>query len=314
MGKDNVEITDRVDACVTPAGASGRPAMPCLVHVSDTLADTAYRLSSDKECTIGRAPENDVCIRDQIVSQRHARVVMGPAGEAFVEDLRSTNGTYVNGKKVARQVLRDGDKIHIGPRHVLEFCYRVNAAPGGGGDADANRDALTGVYARKYLLMRIDEDFAHARRQRENLALLLFDVDSFDEIRQMHGSAAGDMVLREVAKVVSAVLRREDIFARYDDHTFAVLLRNQEEAAVVALAQRIGRAVKYHAFSKEGKKVRVTVSLGIGSLTRNMKNAMDLIGDVQDFLGKARRAGRDTINGSQSIRAIFRQMANRHVA
>lgn len=58
----------------------------------------------------------------------------------------------------------------------------------------------------------------------------------------------------------------------------------------------------------------MTVRLGIGSLTRNMKNAMDLINDVQAFLDKARRAGHDTINGSHSIRTIFRQMANRHAA
>ena len=314
MGKDNAEKTDRVNDRLTSVGASGRPAMPCLVRVSDTVTDAVCWLSSDKECKIGRAAENDVCIRDQSVSQRHARVVLTPAGEVFVEDLGSTNGTYVNGEKVVRRTLRDGDKVHVGPRHALEFRYQVNDAPAGSGEADATRDALTGVYVGQYLLMRIDEDFARARRQHENLTLLLFVVDGFDEIEEMHGPGAGDTVLREVAKAVSSVLRREDIFARYDHHTFAVLLRNQEQAAVVALAQRIGRAVKFHDFSKEGKKVRVTVSLGIGSLTRNMKNAMDLISEAQAFLDKARRAGRDTINGSQSIRAIFRQMANRNVA
>lgn len=313
MGKDNAEITDRIDERVTSVGASGRPAMPCIVRISDTLGETIHWLSRDKACTIGRAADSDVCIRDRSISQRHARIALAPSGEAIVEDLSSTNGTYVNGEKIVRRVLRDGDKVYIGPRHALEFRYQINDAPAGSA-ADATRDALTGVYAGQYLLLRIDEDFARARRQHENLALLLFDVDSFSEIEEMHGPDLGNRVLREVAEVVGAVLRREDIFARYDHHTFAVLLRNQEEAAVVALAQRIGRAVKFHDFSKEGKKVRVTVSLGIGSLTRNMKNAMDLIGEVQAFLDKARRAGRDTINGSHSIRAIFRQMANRHVA
>jgi len=312
MAKDNADITDRIDDRVTSTGASGRSAMPCIVRVSDAPGETVCWLSRDKACAIGRAPDSDVCIRDRSVSHRHARVALAPSGEAVVEDLSSTNGTYVNGEKIVRRVLRDGDKVNVGPRHVLEFRYRVNDAASG--EADAHRDALTGVYTGQYLLLRIDEDFARARRQRENLALLLFDVDSFGEIEEMHGPDLGNRVLREVAEVVGAVLRREDIFARYDHHTFAVLLRNQEEAAVVALAQRIGRAVKFHDFSKEGKKVRVTVSLGIGSLTRNMKNAMDLVGEVQAFLDKARRAGRDTINGSHSIRAIFRQMANRHVA
>jgi diguanylate cyclase (GGDEF)-like protein len=162
--------------------------------------------------------------------------------------------------------------------------------------------------------MRIDRDFIKAKMRHQDLALLMFDVDGFEEIKEIHGSGAGDMVLREVAKVVSAVLRREDIFARYENHTFVVRLRNLTEAAVVVLAQRIGRVVKCHPFLHEGRKIRVTVSLGIGSLTRNMKNAMDLISEAQVYLDKARRAGRDTINGSQSMRVIFRQMANRHVA
>lgn len=288
--------------------------MPCLVRVSDTLTDTIYWLSRDKACTIGRAPKSDVCIRDSSVSQRHARIVLAPSGEAIVEDLASTNGTFVNGEKIVRRVLRDGDRVNIGPRHALEFRHQTNGVSADSGAADANRDPLTGAYTGQYLLARIDEDFERARKRHENLALLLFDVDSFGEIEEMHGPDMGKRVLREIAEVVGAVLRRDDIFARYDHHTFAVLLCNQDEAAVVALAQRIGRAVKFHNFSKEGKKIRVTVSLGIGSLARDMKTATDLIGDVQAFLDKARRVGRDTINGSHSIRAIFRQLANRHVA
>lgn len=316
MGKDNEEKTDRVDDRVTSVGASDRPATPCIVHISDTLTDTVYWLSADKELKIGRAPENDVCIRDQSISKHHARVVLTSAGAVFVEDLGSTNGTYVNGEKVVRHALWDGDKIHLGPRHALKFCYQVNTAPvaARSSEADATRDALTGVYARQYMLMRIDEDFIQAKMKNQDLALLMFDIDGFEEIKETHGPGTGDTVLREVAKLVSSVLRREDVFARYDNHTFVVLLHNLSEAAVVVLAQRIGRVVKYHSFPTQGKKIRVTVSLGIGTLTGNMKNAMDLLSEVQVYLEKARRAGRDTINGSQSIRVIFRQMANRHVA
>jgi diguanylate cyclase (GGDEF)-like protein len=316
MVKDNDEVTDRVDDRATPVEASDRPAMPCIVHISDTLTDTVYWLSADKELKIGRAPTNDVCIREMSVSQFHARIVLTHKGAVFVEDLGSTNGTFVNGEKVVRHALWDGDKVHIGRQQVLRFCFQVNAHPEAAGSSktDATRDALTGVYTRQYALTRIEKDFIQAKMRHQDLALLMFDVDGFEEIKEMHGPGTCDMVLREVAKVVSSVLRREDIFARYDEHTFSVLLRYQTEAAVVALAQRIGRVVKYHPFPHEGKKIRVTLSLGISSLTRNMKNAMDLISEVQACLEKARRAGRDTINGSQSIRVIFRQMANRHVA
>jgi two-component system cell cycle response regulator len=316
MGKENEDQTVREDDRITPVEASDRPAMPCIVHISGALTDTVYWLSADKELKIGRAPENDLCIRDQSVSQFHARVVLTPKGAVFVQDLGSTNGTFVNGEKVVRHTLWDGDKIHIGRQQVLKFCFQADAQPESAGSSktDATRDALTGVYAKQYALTRIEKDFIQAKMRHQDLALLMFDVDSFEEIREAHGPGTCDMVLREVAKVVSSVLRREDIFARYDEHTFSVLLRYQTEAAVVALAQRIGRVVKYHPFLHEGKKIRVTLSLGISSLARKMKNAMDLISEVQACLEKARRAGHDTINGSHSIRVIFRQMANQHVA
>src|SRR3989344_5547215 len=108
MGKENEEQTVREDDRMTPVEASDRPAMPCIVHISGALTDTVYWLSADKELKIGRAPENDVGIRDQSISKHHARVVLTPAGAVFVEDLGSTNGTYVNGEKVVRHALWDG--------------------------------------------------------------------------------------------------------------------------------------------------------------------------------------------------------------
>ncbi len=316
MINDEDEIIDRADDHAVSVGVSGGPAMPCIVHISDTLPDTVYWLSADKELKIGRAPDNELCIRDQSVSQIHARVVLTPKGTAFVEDLGSTNGTFVNGEKVVRHALWDGDKIHIGRQQVLKFCFRAKAQPeaAGSSESDATRDILTGIYTKQYALTRIEKDFIRAKMRHQDLALLMFDVDGFDEIRETHGPEMGDRVLCEIARLVSAVLRREDVFARYDDHTFMVLLRNQTEATVVALVQRIGRVAKFHSFSREGKKIRVTLSLGISSITRKMKNAMDLISDVQACLEKSRRAGRDTINGSQSLRVIHRQMANKHVA
>jgi len=315
VGQKNEVKTVRVDEPVTP-DAAGQAAIPCIVHFSGRLTGVTYWLSSDKELIIGRAPEADVCIQDRRVSQRHARVIVSPEGAVYVEDLGSTNGTYVNGKKVTRCELHEGDKVHVSRHYILKFYYEENVPPEvtGRSGADATRDALTGVYARQYLLTRIDEDFVQARKQNEDLALLIFSVDGFAKINETHGRDTGDMVLREVAKVVSSIPHREAVLARYENDAFALFLRNLSEGGTVVLAQRIRRAVRDHDFTREGKKIPVTVSLGIGMLTKNMNNPMDLIREVQTYLDKAKKAGRDTINGSQSIRAIFRQIANKNAA
>jgi len=70
--------------------------------------------------TFGRRPYSDVVIDNLAVSGQHATVHLGADGEVAIEDLRSTNGTFVNGKQVERQVLRHGDIIGIG-KYQLRF-------------------------------------------------------------------------------------------------------------------------------------------------------------------------------------------------
>jgi len=316
VDQENEDKTVRVDDHVSPQLRSGEPATPCIVNYSGSPGGVVHWLSPDKELLIGRAQEADVCIPDRRVSMRHARVVVSPEGAVLIEDLGSTNGTYVNSEKIVRRALRDGDEVLLLPDYKLKFRYRVNVKPEAAGkrEAVATRDPATGDSARQDMLMRIDQDFIQARKQNEDLALLMVAIDGFAKVGETHGRDAAAMVLREVAKLAGAVLRRDDLLSPYDDDTFAIRLRNLNEAGTVVMAQRIRRTVKYHHFNHRGERIPVTVSLGIGTLTKKMKTAMDLVREVQNFLDKAKSAGRDTINGSQSIRAIFRQLGNKHVA
>lgn len=87
----------------------------------------------DKEAlTIGRRPECDIHIDNLAVSGRHARV-MTIAGSSFLEDLDSTNGTFVNGKKVAKHPLSNGDLIMIG-KHSLRYATEAAPKAKGGGN------------------------------------------------------------------------------------------------------------------------------------------------------------------------------------
>ncbi len=280
------------------------------------MPEAVYWLSRGKQLTIGRAPDNDVCIANQGVSQHHARVSATADGAIVIEDLGSTNGTYVNGERITRQTLRDGDKVLIRPHYMLRFCYQVNPMPEttNNNGTDPARDALTGLNNRQYLLIHMDEGFFLARKQNQDLAALMFEVDHIATITETHGPAAGNMVLGEVAKVVGSILGRDDVFARYENHIFGVLLRKRAEAAAAVLAQRIRRAVKQHSFLHDGKTIPITVSLGISFLTRDTKSPMDFLSEVLANLAKARRAGGDSINGSRNLRGVVQQSADKDVA
>ncbi len=99
--------------------------MARLVLLRDGVGIHSYPLQ-DKPLTIGRHAASTIRLDDPVVSQNHARVTMQPDPyldghhEVTLEDLGSTNGTLVNGEKVSRQVLRDGDLIRIGR---FEFSF-----------------------------------------------------------------------------------------------------------------------------------------------------------------------------------------------
>lgn len=84
-------------------------------------------VTDKNEIAIGRDSGNDLCIVNLAASSRHARVFKGPDDKYAIEDLNSTNGTYVNGMEVMTQVLNNNDQVTIG-KHTIHVTYQDDAA------------------------------------------------------------------------------------------------------------------------------------------------------------------------------------------
>ena len=275
---------------------------PCFIVIAGGTVGMMYKLTRS-DVYIGRATDAEVRVDDEGVSRRHARVSLTPGEQVIIVDLGSTNGTYVNGAKIAEQVLRDGDKVQIGSTTVLKFSYQ---------DAleesfqrklfdSAVKDGLTGIYNKKYFMDRIETDFAYAKRHRSPLTLLLFDIDHFKKINDTRGHPAGDYVLRELAALVKKTVRNEDVFARFGGEEFAVLMRDVDDAKALVLAERMRRLIEVHVFEFEGQRIPVTVSIGIGTMTANtnppVADSADLVNRADQYLYNAKRAGRNRVEG-----------------
>lgn len=79
-------------------------------------------LTDKTEISVGRDPSNDLCVDNLAASSRHARIFKGP-GQYAIEDLNSTNGTFINGKETKAQLLNENDKINIG-KHKIVVTYQ----------------------------------------------------------------------------------------------------------------------------------------------------------------------------------------------
>lgn len=250
----------------------------------------------DTETVIGRAADASVRLKDDGVSRRHAKILHSE-GQVIVEDMKSANGTLLNGQRVDRAQLQDGDKIQVGSTTILKFTYadRLEEDFQQKMYEAAIHDGLTRAYTKRYLLDRLPTEVAYARRHATPLSLLMMDVDHFKKINDMHGHLAGDYVLVMLAQLISSALRTEDIFARYGGEEFSILCRGATLDNAALLAERLRGRVAGAAFEHQGKRIPVTISIGVATYVEQPDAETKLIAEADAALYQAKGAGRNRV-------------------
>jgi diguanylate cyclase (GGDEF)-like protein len=270
-----------------------------LTFVAGPNAGRAFSVRSG-ETVIGRGKEAHVRIDDAGASRAHARITV-VAGDTYVlEDLGSTNGTFVGGLRIDRVELRSGDRIHIGPKASISFAILDSQAEMMAHQLyeSAMRDTLTRAHNRRYLIERMESEIAYARRHATRLSLIMFDIDHFKRVNDTHGHLAGDEVLREVAALVSRLIRTEDVFARYGGEEFVVLARGIEHGNAARFGERIRTAVERLEIAAEDAVHRVTISAGVASLDELPEGSREsevLFRAADERLYRAKSGGRNRV-------------------
>jgi diguanylate cyclase (GGDEF)-like protein len=222
-----------------------------------------------KAVTIGRARDADLMVDDVGVSRHHARISHAPAGGFSVEDLGSTNGTFVGTTRIGVALLSRGDLVQLGPHLRLRFAIVDSAEEALYRQLyeSSVRDPLTHVYNRRYLADRLPAEIARARRAGGDVAVLMIDLDALKTVNDSYGHLAGDQALCAIATRILRELRVEDLLARYGGDEFAVLAVGTDAAHARRLAERIRCAVEELRMMARGREVRITTSIGIASLS-----------------------------------------------
>jgi two-component system cell cycle response regulator len=258
-----------------------------------------YKLEQP-EIVLGRSVEAQFQVEDDGISRKHAKLVLGPGGNYQLVDLGSTNGTYLNGYRVEIAELTDGDKIQLGSNTVLKFSLQDQLEEQYQRSIyeSATRDGLTRIFNKKYFLDTLRKEFAYCLRHRVPLSLVMFDVDHFKKINDTYGHQAGDYVLTRIAQRVGDTVRVEDLFARYGGEEFALMLRESAEDQALICAERCRKAVDGSEFTFSGVPIKVTISLGIATLSdSDFAQPEDLIAAADKYLYRAKKAGRNRIDG-----------------
>lgn len=158
-------------------------------------------------------------------------------------------------------------------------------------------DPLTGLYNRRFLEKRMEEELSRCARHGGAFTLLLVDLDNFKTYNDLCGHLAGDTALRKVAKVLQASARQMDTATRYGGEEFCLILPNTAKKESIFVAERIRRKVEDEPFACEERlpKGRLTTSIGISSFPEDGVTAQTLLHAADTALYRAKDEGRNRV-------------------
>ncbi len=161
-------------------------------------------------------------------------------------------------------------------------------------------DELTGLYNRKYLHHRLEAEMSRAKRYGTSLSCLLIDIDFFKTVNDMYGYDWGDVLLKKIAQMLEALIRKEDILTRYGDEEFILILPNTSEDNAYIFAERFRRDIEKMEFipANEEERHPITISGGISSypfLENVEENANTIIRYAEHALYAAKKHGKNQI-------------------
>jgi diguanylate cyclase (GGDEF)-like protein len=158
----------------------------------------------------------------------------------------------------------------------------------------AHFDPLTQLSNRRDALCILKQEQARTSRNKEPLSIILCDVDHFKKINDQFGHNAGDAVLIELAKIFTSIAREQDCIARWGGEEFLFILPQTLAKNANTFAEKIQKKTQNHVVDYEGKKIKVTISLGIAQLNGN-KSIDEVINSADKYLYQAKNAGRNQI-------------------
>lgn len=157
-------------------------------------------------------------------------------------------------------------------------------------------DPLTGLLNRRAFLSNAERLVAFARRYGRDLAVVVADIDHFKRVNDTYGHAAGDAVIKEVARRLQGNARDSDLVARFGGEEFVVLLMESDVTAAAAYAERVRAAIQGGAVALEdGRSIALTLSLGCTILHAGDRDVQDVVDRADGALYAAKTSGRNRV-------------------
>lgn len=178
---------------------------------------------------------------------------------------------------------------------ALAYQFRINQEEKVAAERLADRDQLTGLFNRRGFDKVMEPIFNNAFRHQRELCLLVLDIDHFKKINDQHGHGYGDLVLSDLAKVLTQEVRAGDLVARWGGEEFLLLLPETNHTEAVTLAERLVLKLSNRQVEGTQQSAQYTVSIGIAELKPPITSFKQLLGDADKYLYQAKESGRNRV-------------------
>jgi diguanylate cyclase (GGDEF)-like protein len=169
-------------------------------------------------------------------------------------------------------------------------------------EQESIRDGLTGLFNRRFMEISLERELHLASRSRNELSLLILDLDHFKNVNDTFGHDAGDQVLREVAEILRESVRAEDIVCRYGGEEFLIILPGLEKGLAAERAEIIRERIGKMRIDFRGEALKdMTISIGVSTYPHAGHTMEELIGAADRALYNAKASGRNRVIIANSV-------------
>jgi diguanylate cyclase (GGDEF)-like protein len=285
------------DRAERPSRVESEADIILIAHPEGQRLGSRFRLSPGTTLEIGRSAAVGISLPEVLsISRKHARLrYVGPV--VTIEDLGSTNGTYVNGNPIhGRTVLKTGDRFQTAAVHFkflheqdVESAYHLAIYE------LVAKDGLTEIFNKRKYEEEVQREVARAQRHHRPLSLILFDLDEFKTINDTYGHLCGDFILKQVASLARDMTRPEQVLARVGGDEFAILAPETEAAGAETMASKLRDRICGFEHRYGEVRIPVSCSFGVAELGTDVTSVQELYQSADEALLASKRSGRNRV-------------------
>jgi len=277
--------------------------IPTLSIVSGPRVGTVFRFppTAEDSQTVGRTSDAQIVISDPTLSSLHARFSWKKVENEFrmeLEDLCSTNGCSVKGRRVLKTLLDDGDLVYLGAVQIRFQRLRLSELAERdrliAKATEADTDPLTRLANRRYMEENVPKMLKDANDRGLPVSVLLLDLDHFKQVNDTYGHSVGDEVLKVIAKTVQSRIRGSDVAVRYGGEEFILFLPGSSPREAELVAERVRFTVASFDATFIAPQLKLTVSIGLSEYAHG-EPWQQVIERADRALYRAKQAGRNRV-------------------